>query len=101
MSMMEEARLNGLGVYPGSVANAPIGSYWNPATNAYKQLSSDGSLPACNTWIMVTNSGSSTASQIATAINGIISGLAYTSSNLHSYTSADNSAAPGTGANDA
>lgn len=100
MSMMEEARLNGLGWYPGG-ANAPVGSFWNPATNCYKQLSSDGTLPLCNTWIMVTTSGSSTASQIATAINGIIAGLAYTSSNLHSYTSADLSAFPGTGANDA
>ncbi len=100
MSLMEEARLNGKGWYPGN-AQAPIGSFWNPATNAIFQQSSDGALPACNTWIMVTTAGNSSLSACATAINGIIAGLAYTSSNLHAYSSSDNSTAPGTGANDA
>jgi len=97
---MEEARLNGLGWYEGGEV-APIGSYWAPAVNCYIQSASDQTLPLINTWIKVTTSGTSTGSQIATAINGIVSGLAYTSSNLHSYTSADLSTAPGTGANDA
>lgn len=97
--MMDLAKFNGLGFYPGGEI-APIGSYWAPDKMCYIQSASDQTLPLVNTWIKVTTSGSSTASQIATAINTAC-GTSFTSANLHSYTSADLSTAPGTGANDA
>lgn len=86
MSLVEEAIQNAGVVYNGGV-NAPIGSFWNPRTNAIAQNTSDAVLPASGIWIPVTTSGTSTLSQCATAINALVSGLAYTSSNLHAYSS--------------
>jgi len=101
MSLQEELEFNGLGRYVGG-QNAPIGTFLNPRTLAYFQQASDGALPADgNVWIMVTTSGTSTTTQIATAVNGFVGGAAYTSASFHSRTSADNAQAPGTGADDA
>lgn len=101
MSLQEEAELNGLGKYIGG-QNAPTGTFWNPRTMAYFQQASDGTLPADgNIWIMVSTNGALSTSALATAVNGLISGAAYTSGSFHSRTSADNAQAPGTGADDA
>lgn len=105
MSILEEALFNAentaFGRYFGG-QNAPIGTFWNPRTMAYFQQSSDGLLPADgNIWIMITTSGSSTTTQIATAVNLLVAGAAYVAGSFHSRTSADNATAPGIGANDA
>lgn len=100
MSNFEEAVQNAGIRYAGG-ANAPIGSYVCLRTLAYFQQASDGALPAGDWWIPVTTSGSSTASQIATALNALISGASYTSSSLHAHTGADAPQVAGTGANDA
>ncbi len=100
MSLLEEAYQNAGIRYAGG-ANAPIGSFWCPRTNAIFQQTSDGALPAGDWWIPITTSGSSTLSQCATAINALVAGLNYTSSNLHSRTGSDAPQVPGTGANDA
>src|SRR5262249_2851380 len=86
MSLVEEAIQNAGVVYNGGV-NAPIGSYWNPRTNAIAQNTSDGTLPASGIWIPVTTAGNSSLSACATAINNLVAGLAYTSSSLHAYNS--------------
>jgi hypothetical protein len=101
MAILSEMEQNAAPRYQGG-ATAPIGSYVCVRTLAYYQNTSDGALPAGDWWFRVTTSGTSTASQIATALNGLISGAAYTSSNLHSYSSGtDAPQVAGTGANDA
>lgn len=101
MALMDELELNGLGKYVGG-ENAPIGTFVNPRTLAYFQQASDGALPADgNVWVMVSTNGTLAASGIATAVNGMVSGAAYTSGSFHSRTSGDNAQAPGTGADDA
>ena len=100
MSLVEEAIQNA-GIRYNGGANAPIGSFWNPRTNCVFQQSSDGALPDCGIFVPITTSGSSTLSQCATAINALVSGLSYTSSNLHTYTSADLAYTAGQAANDA
>ncbi len=101
MAIQEEAEFNGLGKYIGG-ANAPIGTFWNVRTMAYFQQASDGALPADgNIWIMVSTNGSLSTSALATAVNLLVAGAAYTSGSFHSRTSADNAQVPGTGADDA
>ncbi len=100
MSLVEEA-IQAAGVRYNGGVNAPIGSFWNPRTNAIAQNTADAVLPASGIWIPITTSGSSTLSQCATAINALVSGLGYTSANLHTYTSADLAYTQGQAANDA
>lgn len=99
MSIIEEAIQNaGTRLVGGQ--NAPVGSFWSPRTNAIFQQASDGVLPASGIWIPITTSGTSTLAQCATAINTLVSGLNYTSANLHTYTSADLAGYPGQNTND-
>lgn len=101
MALQDELELNGLGKYAGG-ANAPTGTFLNIRTLAYFQQASDGLLPADgNIWILVSTNGSLSTSALATAVNSMIGGAAYTSASFHSRTSADNATAPGTGADDA
>lgn len=81
--MLDQLELNG-GRFNGG-QNAPIGSYFNPRTGAIYQQTTDGLLPQAGTWIPVTTSGTSSLAQCATALNGLVAGLAYTSANLHAY----------------
>jgi len=99
MSLVEEAIQNS-GSRFTSGQNAPIGSYWNPRTNAIVQNTADAALPPCGIFIQVTTSGTSTLAQCATAINALVSGLGYTASNQHTYTTADNAPYPGQNTND-
>ena len=99
MSLVEELIQNSGSRLVGG-QNAPVGSFFNPRTNAIFQQTSDGVLPASGIWIPITTSGTSTLAQCATAINGLVSGLGYTSSNLHTYTSADLASYPGQNTND-
>jgi hypothetical protein len=99
MSIVEEAIQNSGSRYNGG-ETAPIGSFWNPRTNCIVQNTADAVLPACGIFIMITSSGSSTLSQCATAINGLVAGLNYTSASLHTYTTADLLPYPGQNAND-
>ena len=105
MAILDEALFNAentaFGVFMGG-QNAPIGTFWSPRTMAYYQQASDGLLPADgNKWVMITLSGTSTTTQIATAVNLLVAGAAYVAGSFHSRTSADNATAPGIGANDA
>jgi hypothetical protein len=79
--------------------NASIGSWWNERTMCVFQQASDGVLPQVGTLFQITTSGGSSLSACATAINTGI-GTSYTSSNLHTYTSADLLTYPGTGVQD-
>ena len=99
MSLVEEAIQNSGSRYVGG-QQAPVGSYWNPRTNCVFQQASDGALPACGVFVQITTSGTSTLSQCATAINGLVSGFGYTSANLHTYTNADLASYPGQNTND-
>jgi len=99
MSIIEEAIQNSGSRFTGG-QNAPAGSYWNARTNCVFQQASDGNLPACGIFIQVTTSGTSTLAQCATAINALVSGLGYTSANLHTYTTADLAGFPGQNTND-
>ncbi|MGI9058376.1 MAG: hypothetical protein ACR2H5_07340 [Ktedonobacteraceae bacterium] len=99
--MMDAAEFLGLGKYIGG-QNAPIGTFVNLRTLAYFQQASDGTLPADgNVWIMITTSGTSTTTQIATAVNLIVPGGAYVAGSFHVRTSGDNAQQAGTGADDA
>jgi|SRR5579883_355262 len=101
MALLSEMEQNAAPRYQGG-ATAPIGSYVCMRTLAYFQQTSDGALPAGDWWFRVTSSGSSTAGQIATALNGLIAGASYTSASLHSYSAgSDAPQVAGTGANDA
>ena len=83
MSLQEELEFNGLGRYVGG-QNAPIGTFLNPRTLAYFQQASDGALPADgNVWILVSTNGSLSTSALATAVNLLIGGAAYTSGSFH------------------
>jgi hypothetical protein len=97
--MMDYAELNFLGKYFGG-QQAPIGTFWDPRTMAYFQQGSDGALPADGTWILISTNNSLSASQIATAINGVLS-TSYTSGSFHSRTGTDAATSQGTGADDA
>lgn len=99
MSFVEELIQNA-GIRYNGGANAPIGSYFNPRTNAIFQQVADGVLPLDGIWIPVTTNGASTLAQCATAINGLVSGLNYTAANLHTQTGADLAQVPGQAAND-
>ncbi len=99
MSLVEELIQNSGSRLVGG-QNAPAGSFFNPRTNAIFQQASDGVLPASGIWIPITTSGTSTLAQCATAINNLVSGLNYTSGNLHTYTSADLASSPGQNTND-
>ncbi|HET8846750.1 MAG TPA: hypothetical protein VFN35_35135 [Ktedonobacteraceae bacterium] len=66
---------------------APIGSYWNPRTNAIFQQASDGPLPNSGTWCFVTTSGTSTLAQCATAINNGLGRSDFAAASLHTYSS--------------
>jgi hypothetical protein len=105
MAIQDEALFNAensnMAVFMGGM-NAPAGTFWNPRTMAYYQQASDGTLPADgNKWIMVSTNGSLSTSALATAVNLLVAGAAYTSASFHSRTSTDNAQAPGEGANDA
>lgn len=83
MSIIEEALQNSGGPYWNGGQNAPVGSYWNPRTNAVKQLAADGALPNDGRWIQLsTNSGDSLAT-CATNINNLVPGLGITAGQLH------------------
>jgi len=99
MSLVEEAIQNSGSRFVGG-QDAPIGSYWNPRTNCIVSNAADAVLPACGIFIQVTTSGTSTLAQCATAINGLVAGLAYTSASLHAYTNADLAAYNGQNSND-
>ena len=100
MSFMSELEQNAGVRYAGG-QNAPIGSFFCPRTNAVFQQAADGTLPAGDWWYPITTSGSSTLAACATAINGLVSGLAYTAANLHVRSGGDAPQVAGTGANDA
>ncbi len=87
------------GRYNGG-ANAPIGSYFCPRTGAIFQQLVDGVLPQAGTWCPVTNSGSSTLAQCASAINAGLNRGDFTAASLHTYTVADNVPVPGQMTND-
>ena len=89
MSLIEEALQASGGPYWNGGQVAPIGSYWNPRTNAIAQNAADGALPLDGRWIQVTNSGTSTLAQCATAINTLVAGLNYTSASLHAQGAGD------------
>jgi len=74
--------------------NAPIGTYWNPRTMCYYQLAADGVLPAAGAWFAVTTSGTSTATQITTAVNAGM-GTSYTNASFHAESGTDLLTYPG------
>ncbi len=100
MSFLSELEQNAGIRYAGG-ANAPIGSFFCARTNAIFQQAADGVLPAGDWWFPITTSGGSTLAQCATAINLLVSGLAYTGANLHARAGGDAPQSVGTGANDA
>lgn len=98
--MLDQAELV-FGRY-NSGQRAPLGSFWNPRTNAIFQQASDGNLPNAGTWCPVTTSGASTLAQCATAINGGLGRSDFTAATLHTYSSPnDDVAVPGQMTNDA
>lgn len=99
MSFVEELIQNSGARYTGG-QQAPIGSFFNPRTNCVFQQAADGALPACGIFVQITNSGTSTLAQCATAINALVAGLNYTSASLHTYTNADLAGYPGQNSND-
>jgi len=98
--MMNASELLFLGRYNGNQPG-PIGTYWLPRTNAYQQLTSDGTLPQAGTWILISSNATMNASTIATTINAIL-GTTYTSGNFHTYSAGPDAITyPGTAVNDA
>ena len=79
----------------------PIGTYFNARTFAYYQQASDGTLPQAGTWVLVSTNATLTATQLATAINGVLS-TSYTSANFHVYSAGSDAIPyPGQMSNDA
>lgn len=99
MAIVEELIQNAGMRYSGGT-NAPVGSYFNPRTNAVFQQSVDGILPLDGIWIPLTTSGASSLAQCATIINALVQGLGYTAANLHLQTASDLAQVPGQSTND-
>ncbi len=97
--MMDQAELLFLGKYAGNQI-APIGTFVDFRTLDYFQQASDGALPADGTYILVSQTATLTASQIATAVNSVLN-TSYVAGSFHARSSSDAATSQGTGANDA
>ncbi len=107
MALEEEATMV-MPRIPGGVT-APSGTYINLRTFAFTQCTSDTALPAMDWWHQITNvSGSASTATVASGLNTLLNAVgpvagnyAYTSANLHAYTSSDLPQSKGQGAQDA
>lgn len=97
--MMDQAELLFLGKYAGNQI-APIGTFVDFRTLDYFQQAADGALPADGMYILVSQTSTLTAAQIATAVNGVLN-TSYVAASFHARTSGDAAYSQGTGANDA
>jgi len=97
--MMDQAELLFLGKYAGNQI-APIGTFVDFRTMDYFQQVADGALPADGTYILVSQTATLTAAQIATAVNAVLN-TSYVAASFHVRTSGDAAFSQGTGANDA
>lgn len=97
--MMDQAELLFLGKYFGNQI-APIGTFVDFRTLDYFQQASDGALPADGTYILISQTATLTATQIATAVNAVLN-TSYVAGSFHARISGDAVYSQGTGANDA